>query len=154
MNKISIYLIITITLLSVFPMKGQHVALKSNLLYWSTTTPNMGFEFRMGKKLSLDLWGAYNSWEFKDDMSHKHYLVQPELRYWPCQTYEGHFFGLHGHYGHFNIGQIPFIPGLEEKNYRGSLYGGGLTWGYQLGDRPSLGTGNVCRCRLCLYAIR
>ena len=142
MNKISIYLIITITLLSVFPMKGQHVALKSNLLYWSTTTPNMGFEFRMGKKLSLDLWGAYNAWEFKDDMSQKHYLVQPELRYWPCQTYEGHFFGLHGHYGHFNIGNIPFIPGMEEKNYRGYHWVIGRHWG-----------GSVCRCRLRLYAI-
>ena len=90
----------------------------------------MGFEFRLGRKMSLDLWGAYNAWEFKNDMSLKHYLVQPELRYWPCQTYEGHFFGLHGHYGHFNIGNIPFIPGMEDKNYRGELYGGGLTWGY------------------------
>lgn len=96
----------------------------------------MGFEFRLGRRMSLDLWGAYNAWEFKNDMSLKHYLVQPKLRYWPCQTYEGHFFGLHGHYGHFNIGNIPFIPGMEEKNYRD----------YHWGE-------SVCRCRLRLYAI-
>lgn len=96
-------------------MKGQHVALKSNLLYWGTTTPNMGFEFRMGKKLSLDLWGAYNAWEFKDDMSLKHYLVQPELRYWSCQTYEGHFFGLHGHYRHSISNKSPLSPDWKRK---------------------------------------
>lgn len=130
MKKAWPFLLITISLLFALPLRGQHITIKSNLLYWATTTPNMGFEFRLGKKLSVDLWGAYNAWEFNNDMSLKHYLVQPELRYWPCQTFEGHFFGLHGHYGHFNIGNIPFIPGLEETNYRGELYGGGLTWGY------------------------
>lgn len=131
MEKRLFYILILMCLHMVFiPLHGQHVSLKSNLLYLGTSTPNMGFEFRLGRKMSLDLWCAYDAWEFKNDMSLKHYLVQPELRYWPCQTYEGHFFGLHGHYGHFNIGNIPFIPGMEEKNYRGELYGGGLTWGY------------------------
>ena len=64
------------------PLHGQYVSLKSNLLYLGTSTSNMGFEFRLGRKMSLDLWGAYNAWEFKNDMSLKHYLVQPELRYW------------------------------------------------------------------------
>ena len=130
MKKALSFLLITISLLSAHHLHGQHIAIRSNLLYWGTTTPNMGFEFRLGNKWSFDLWGAYNAWEFKDDMSLKHYLVQPELRFWPCQTYEGHFFGLHGHYGHFNIGEIPFTPGLDDVNYRGELYGGGLTYGY------------------------
>lgn len=126
-------LTLVFTIVSLFVsenLSGQHVALKTNLLYWGTTTPNMGFEFRLGRQMSLDLWAAYNAWEFGNDMSLKHYLLQPELRYWPCQTYEGHFFGLHGHYGHFNMGNISFLPGFEDKNYRGELYGGGLTYGY------------------------
>ena len=47
------------------PLHGQYVSLKSNLLYLGTSTSNMGFEFRLGRKMSLDLWGAYNAWEFK-----------------------------------------------------------------------------------------
>ena len=58
------------------------------------------------------------------------YLAQPEVRYWFCRKYEGHFIGLHGHYGHFSIGQIPFISGLKNHELRGDLYGGGITYGY------------------------
>lgn len=133
MEKRLFYMLILMCLHMVsIPLHGQYVSLKSNLLYLGTSTSNMGFEFRLGRKMSLDLWGAYNAWEFKNDMSLKHYLVQPELRYWPCQTYEGHFFGLHGHYGHFNIGNIPFIPGMEEKNYRGYHWVIGRYWGKRL----------------------
>ena len=65
------------------------------------------------------------------------YLLQPEARYWFCRKFEGHFIGMHGHYGHFNIGQIPFISGLKEYTLRGDLYGGGVSYGYHwaLGER-------------------
>ena len=68
------------------------------------------------------------------------YLIQPEARYWFCRKFEGHFVGVHGHYGHFNIGQIPFISGLKEYVLRGDLYGGGLTYGYHwaISDRWGL----------------
>ena len=38
------------------------------------------------------------------------------------------------------MGNIPFISGLKDTNYRGELYGGGLTWGYHwvLGRRWGL----------------
>lgn len=61
MKKAWPFLLITISLLFALPLRGQHITIKSNLLYWATTTPNMGFEFRLGKKLSVDLWGAYNA---------------------------------------------------------------------------------------------
>ena len=129
MNKFGLLLIIMLCL-TLTPLRSQHVSLKSNLLYWATTTPNMGFEFRLSDHVSLDAWGAYNAWVFNNGMSLKHYLAQPEVRYWPCQTFEGHFFGVHGHYGHFNMGNIPFITAMSDYNYRGELYGGGLTYGY------------------------
>ena len=54
-----------------------------------------------------------------------------------CRRFEGHFIGLHGHYAHFNIGQIDFIPCMKEYVYRGNLYGGGISYGYHwaMGDR-------------------
>ena len=33
---------------------AQKVAVKTNVLYWATTTPNLGFEFGLGKKTSLE----------------------------------------------------------------------------------------------------
>ena len=121
-------------------LHGQQTALKTNLLFLATTTPNAGVEIALNDRLTLDLWGAYNAWKFPNDMKLNLYLIQPELRYWPCQKFEGHFVGVHGHYGHFNIGQIPFISGLKEYVLRGDLYGGGLTYGYHwaIGDRWGL----------------
>lgn len=109
---------------------GQQTALKTNLLFWGTTSPNAGLEVGIGRKFSLDIWGACNAWKFKNNMRLNFYLAQPEVRYWFCRKYEGHFIGLHGHYGHFSIGQIPFISGLKNHELRGDLYGGGITYGY------------------------
>lgn len=109
---------------------AQQTALKTNTLFWATTTPNASVEFGISRHLTIDLWGAYNAWKFKNDMKLNLYLVQPELCYWFCRKFEGHFVGIHGHYGHFNIGQIPFLSGLKEYVLRGDLYGGGITYGY------------------------
>lgn len=110
---------------------GQHVAARTNTLYWLTTTPNLGVEVALGRRVTFEVSGNYNAWTFfPDGMSLRHWLVQPELRFWPWQRFEGHFFGLHGHTGHYNIGQIPFIPDLDTYTYRGELYGGGVSYGY------------------------
>lgn len=130
-NKL--YKIIVIFLyLSIFrPGEAQQIAIKTNLLYWATTTPNLGVEVALRRKITLDLAANYNAWDcFPDNMSLRHYLIQPELRYWTCKRFEGHFFGLHAMGGEFNIGNIPFIPSLKEYMYRGHLIGGGLSYGF------------------------
>ena len=43
-------------------VKAQDIAVKTNLLYWSSTTPNLSLEFGLGKRTTLDLTGAYNPW--------------------------------------------------------------------------------------------
>lgn len=103
---------------------------KTNLLYWATSTPNIGLEVALGKKWSLDAFLGINPWNFKDNGSLQHWVVSPELRYWPCRAFERHFFGLHAIYGNYNVGNISFISALENNIYEGTLYGGGLTYGY------------------------
>lgn len=119
---------------------AQRVALRADLLQWATTTPNAGVELAINRHFTFALLGAYNAWKFSNDMKLNLYLVQPEFRYWPCRKFEGHFFGVHGHYAYYNVGQIPFIAGMEDIIYRGYLYGGGISYGYHwvLGDRFSL----------------
>ena len=94
-------------------ISGQQVALKTNVLFMATASPNAGVEIGIGKKFSVDIWGAYNPWKFNNKMHLNFYLAQPEVLYWFCRKFEGHFIGLHGHYGHFDIGQIGRHWGLE-----------------------------------------
>ncbi|WP_394337216.1 DUF3575 domain-containing protein [Dysgonomonas alginatilytica] len=104
-------------------------ALKTNALYLATTTLNIGVEMGLSKKLTLDVSGNYNPWNLGSNKKLKHFLVQPELRYWLCERFNGHFFGLHAHYGQFNVGGISML-GLDKYRYEGDLYGAGISYGY------------------------
>ncbi|MCD7977803.1 MAG: DUF3575 domain-containing protein [Tannerellaceae bacterium] len=114
-------------------------ALKTNFLYWATTTPNLGMEFTLGRKTTMDISGNYNFWEFSDNKKFKHWLVQPEVRYWFCDRFNSHFMGIHGHYAEYNVGGIKALN-MEHYRYQGNLFGGGLTYGYHwlLGDHWSI----------------
>lgn len=105
-------------------------AIKTNALYWATTTLNLGFEVGLSKKFTLDVSGNYNPWEFSDNKQIKHWLVQPELRYWLCERFYGHFFGLHAHYAEANVSNLNMF-GLGHDRYQGNIYGGGISYGYQ-----------------------
>ena len=50
-------------------------AIKTNALYWATTTANLGFEVGLSRKLTLDVSGNYNPWKFSDHKQIKHWLV-------------------------------------------------------------------------------
>lgn len=102
---------------------AQDVAIKTNGLYWLTTTPNAGVEFALSNKVTLDISGAYNPWTFKDDKKMRFWLVQPEMKYWLCEKFEGHFIGLHAH-------SAQYFGGFSDKRYDGYLAGGGFTYGY------------------------
>ena len=111
---------------------GQKFAVKSNLLYEATATINLGVEVGLSKKWSLDLSGNYNGWMLGDEARFKHWLVQPEARYWLCEKFNGHFFGVHAHYADYNVGGLKILgENMENHRYQGHLYGAGLSYGYQ-----------------------
>lgn len=124
-------LLLLFCLLAAGTARGQrHVAIKTNFLHAATTTPNFGVEFAVHPRLTVDLWGAYNLVDFRGNTSLRHYLFQPELRYWFCRTFEGHFTGIHAFAGRFDIGGISFIKALKNYHYRGPVFGAGFTYGY------------------------
>lgn len=114
---------------------GQSAAVKTNFAYWATATPNVGVEFALGKKNTLEIGGGLNPFTFSDNKKFKHWLVQPELRYWFCERFNGHFVGLHAHGAQFNVGgwDIPVgrLDAFKDSRYEGYLYGGGISYGYQ-----------------------
>lgn len=117
------------------PVAAQRVAVKTNLLYDATTTPNLGLEAALGRKHTVQLFYGLNPWEFKEGKQMKHWLLMPEYRYWLCEKFNGHFFGVHLMGGEFNAGGID-LPGglfksLKDNRYEGWYAGGGITYGYQ-----------------------
>ena len=52
-------------------VKAQDVAVKTNLLYWATTTPNLSAELGLGKRTSLELTGGYNPWTLDKNSNNK-----------------------------------------------------------------------------------
>lgn len=133
LNKV--YVVILIFIFCNQQVRGQEVAIKTNLAYWATTTPNLGMEFALGKKSTLEISGGFNPFEFSDNKRFKHWLVQPEYRWWFCETFNGHFLGVHAHGAQFNVGgwDIPIgrLDVFKDKRYEGYLYGGGISYGYQ-----------------------
>ena len=113
-------------------------ALKANFLHGlGSLTPNLGIEFGLGSRTSLEIHGGLNPWRLQsrigDNRKLAHVFVRPEFRYWMCERFNGHFFGMHSFFAHYNVGSID-IPLLFEKEYRydGIAVGGGLTYGYFL----------------------
>ena len=43
-------------------VQAQDIAVKTNALYWLTTTPNLGVEFAVGDQTTFSLEGGYNPW--------------------------------------------------------------------------------------------
>ncbi len=134
MNRL-IVILFCLVLTSQAMVFGQNIALKNNLLYDLTLTPNLSLEVGVGRKFTLDLQTGLNPFNFSDNKKFKHYLIQPELRYWFCERFNGLFIGAHAHGGQFNVGglKLPFnwVPSLEDHQYEGWFVGGGVSLGYQ-----------------------
>lgn len=112
---------------------AQWIAVKTNLLYDATATFNLGFEAALQKHVSVDVSGNFNSWTFPNDKSLKHWMVQPEVRYWLHEAFNGHYLGLHAHYADYDVAGIRLPAGMKpDYCYDGYSYGVGLAYGYQL----------------------
>lgn len=114
---------------------AQNVGVKTNLLYDVTGTVNLGVEFGLAPRWTLDVSANYNPWTYSDSRKWKHLLIQPEARYWFCERFNGHFIGLHAHWAKFNVGGVKMPFGLwketRDRRFQGDLYGAGFTYGYQ-----------------------
>jgi hypothetical protein len=155
MKKIALLVLLVFVGTNVY---AQEQALKTNLLYDLTTTVNLGYEVALGKKTTLDIWVNYNPWTLgykwvgvegtenhfsnetgknpfveKREKKLKHWMVQPELRWWLCEKFNGHFFGVHLHGGQFNVGAMSLPFGIGRYKYGGTI---DKDWGEYLGKYP------------------
>lgn len=134
-------------------------ALKTNMLYDVTTSPNLGLEVGIGHKNTFQIFYGMNAWEFgkgEDHTQHhlKHWVVMPEYRWWTCTKFNGFFYGVHAFGGEFNAQRINapvtgyyFLGGhqsdidhptkgnvakaIRDGRVEGDFLGAGMTVGYQ-----------------------
>lgn len=122
---------------SALTARAQQFGLKTNLLYDATATVNVGAEMRVAPRWSIDVSGNLNAWSINNH-KWKHWLVQPEARYWFCDRFAGHFLAVHAHGGQYNFGGlrngISFLGSdfsqLTDKRYQGWFVGAGVAYGY------------------------
>lgn len=116
-----------------FPVQAQRVAVKTNLLYDALATLQLGVETSWRTHWSAEIAGNGNPWTLSGGKSVKHWMVQPEIRYWVHEAFNGHYFGVHVHYADYDIAgkKLPFQM-KKEFCYDGFAYGAGIAYGYQL----------------------
>ena len=118
--------------------RAQDWAIKSNLLYDATTSMNLGVERALSDKWTLDISGNWNPFQFEDNKKWKHWFVQPEVRYWTCRKFGGHFFAAHLWGGQYNVGNVSGISDflgtkfsqLADHRFEGWFAGAGVGYGY------------------------
>lgn len=139
-----ILIIFFLLLFSGISVNAQRIGVKTNALYLATSTPNIGLEYAFADRFSLELEGGYNPWTLDSDrnMKAKHFLVSPEVRYWFCEAFNGHFIGINANYTLFNLSGVDvpavFFPSarsamvledLKNRRSEGWAAGAGLTYG-------------------------
>ena len=131
------WIVMMVMLFFLTGIKAQEVVLKTNLVSDAILSPNLGVEIGMAPRWTLDLNGNINAWNINGH-SWKHWMVQPEARYWFCNRWAGHFVGAHIHGGQYNVGalknNISFLgsdfSNLSDKRYQGWFAGVGVAYGY------------------------
>ncbi|MBE6302428.1 MAG: DUF3575 domain-containing protein [Bacteroidales bacterium] len=137
-KKLTCLLLLTMAIFFVQETKAQDIAVKTNIVYDATANINAGVEFGLAPKWSLDVSGNFNAWDMSHGRKWKHWFAQPELRYWFCDRFSGHFVALHLHGGQYNVGNlknnISFLgtdfSKLSESRFQGWFAGAGIAYGY------------------------
>ena len=126
---------------SVMGARAQSVGVKTNLLGAATLNANAGIEIGLAPRWTLDVTGQYNAWPVEGH-KWKHWLAQPEARYWFCDRFAGHFVGVHALGGQYNVGNLGDMHGLgikyggidfgrlSENRAQGWAVGAGVSYGY------------------------
>jgi hypothetical protein len=141
--------ILAVSILFVFDIasNAQSFAVKSNALYLTTATLNVGLECSLAPRWTFEFEGGYKPWTLnkEDNMKAKHWLVSPEFRYWFCEAFQGHFVGINGNFTQFNTGGLPLpiqkafitispkdapVSDVTTSRMEGWAVGAGITYGY------------------------
>lgn len=114
------------------------VALKTNIALLGIGVTNLGVEFKLKERLSLDVPFIYSPYTIHRNWNIRILAIQPEFRYWLTEAMSGHFFGAYGHIGFFNVA-FNDRNRYQDKNGDTPAWGLGVGYGYSLPLSDKLG---------------
>ena len=128
-------ILLTFLLGSALSATGQNVGMKTNLVGDGFLSPNLGIEFGLATRWTMDITGQVNFWDVNNH-KWKHWLIQPEFRYWFCERFAGNFLAFHAIGGEYNFARIKNnvdllgsdFSKLTDLRYQG--WGAGVGVGY------------------------
>lgn len=137
MNKRLKRVMTAIVLLFSASANAQELAVKTNLVSDVLLSPNIGVEAGLHPRWTMNVTGELNAWPLNGH-KWKHWFVRPELRYWFCRRFAGHFAGVHLIGGQYNFANIDMnfkfagsdFRNLADRRYQGWGAGAGIAYGY------------------------
>ncbi len=105
---------------------------KTNLLPWFLLDANLGFEFEMGRHLSLSIPVYYSALDwFNVQTKFRVAGTQPELRLWFRDDFSGPFLAAHGTLAWYNIALQGQDFRFQDRDGKTPAYGAGLNFGWK-----------------------
>ena len=117
-------------------VRSQGFAIRNNLLYDATLTPNFGVEMRLDSVWTMGLNAGFNLWDYDKAKNKKwrHILISPNFRHYNDTLFRKSFWGLHAVYSHYNVSNVKFPFGMykdvRDKRLQGDLVAIGGSFGY------------------------
>lgn len=113
------------------PLKREF-RIGTNLLYDVATVANLHFEYGFCRHLAVNVMATYSPWDIKrPDIKIRTLLVQPEVRWYLADNFKGHYFGVEGHYGWYNVA-LGGKTRYQDRDGNTPLWGAGISYGYVL----------------------
>ena len=113
------------------------VALRTNLLYDATLSPNLGLDLRVDSAWTVGLLAGLNAWDIDKDSNKKwrHMLFSLRARRYANKAlFQKRYFETDLIYSHFNVGNVKVPFGLysdvKDRRLQGDLIALGGKYGY------------------------
>ena len=137
MRKLRFILVIILLTYAFDYVNAQRAAIRNNLIYDATLTPNLGFDIRVDSLWTLGAVVGLNAWDIDKDSNKKwrHLLISPNVRRWLGDSaYHKSYIEGDLIYSHFNVGntKIPFglYSAVKDRRLQGDLVALGGKYGY------------------------
>jgi hypothetical protein len=143
-KNIVIFFVTFLACMNVERVGAQSFALRTNLLYDATLSPNLGAEVRLSSAWAAGINVGLNAWDIDKSKNKKwrHLLVAPNIRHYFNQkgdslyrySLSGRYLEFDAIYSHFNVGntKIPFgiYTAIQDRRLQGDLLALGSKYGY------------------------
>ena len=117
-------------------VRQPRVALRTNLLYDATLTPNLGLDVRVDSAWTVGLLAGVNAWDIDKEKNKKwrHALFSIRARKYRDSLFHKGYYEADVIYSHYNVGntKIPFglYSAVKDRRLQGDLIALGGKYGY------------------------